>query len=134
MEIRKATENDYIHLVRATQNKHLGFLTAAHIKDDIVNCRCYVVVENGKAIAMVSLVYDKTYNYNAMKRLCIFRKENRGRGITKYLISYLMANAAPDRIGCTPWEDNIVMRHILEGMGFKLQYIFSEKWCFYLKD
>lgn len=134
MEIRKATKNDYIHLVRATQNKRLEYLTAAHIKDDITNCRCYIAVENEKPIAMISLVYDKTYNYNAMKRLCVFRKENRGRGITKYLISYLMANVAPDPIGCTPWEDNIVMRHILEEMGFELQYIFSEKWCFYLKD
>lgn len=133
MEIRKATTKDYITLVRATQNKHLDYLTASHIAADIRAECCYIMIEKNKPIAMVSRVYDTTYNYYAIKRISIFRKENKGRGITEKLIDFLIS-ITPDKIGCTPWDNNCPMRHILEKKGFILQYIFSEKWCFYLRS
>lgn len=133
MTIRKATKSDYIRIVRATQNKHLDYLTANHIATDIALARCYVVEENDKAIATCSLVYDKQHNYHAIKRLAIFRKENKGRHIAEQFISYLLENGGVEKIGCTPWTDNAPMRHILEKMGFSLEYIFAEKWCFYSK-
>lgn len=134
MLIRKATQKDYIHIVRATQNKHLDYLTFNHIAEDIALARCYVVEENKKTIATCSLVYDAQHQYYAMKRLSIFRKENKGKHITEQFISYFLENNKNKKIGCTPWEDNAPMRHILEKLGFTHEYTFAEKWCFYSKE
>ena len=130
--IRQATQTDYIHIVRAIQNKHISFITPAHIKEDIKNNRQYVLAENNHIIGIISLVYDPIYKYYAIKRLCILNKKNNGKGYGKMLLSYL-ATLPLNNIGCTPWIDNYKMKHLLETLGFKLQYIFDEKWCFYLK-
>lgn len=131
--ITKAERADYIHIIRAIQNKKLSYLTCAHVRADIDNARLYKYVENGKIIAICSILYDNTYNYYALKRLCIFSKKNRGRHITEKFLDFFTQNYF-GKIGCTPWSDNQPMRHILEKKGFVLEYIFSEKWCFYSRS
>lgn len=134
MTIRKATTTDYLRIVRAIQNKKLDYFTPAHVAADIAANRCYVIEEKGKAIASCSLVYDTTYNYHAMKRLAIFRKENKGRHLAEMIFAYMIENSGAAKIGCTPWVDNAPMRHIMDKMGFTLEYIFEKKWCFYSKN
>ena len=130
MEIRKANQNDYIHIVRSIQNKKISYITAAHIKEDIKNERQYVMVDNNKIIAILSILYDSDYQYYAMKRLCVPNKKNRGKGYAKEMITYV-SQTVNGKIGCTPWTENTAVRHTLEKLGFSLQYIFEEKWCFY---
>lgn len=130
MIITKAVEADYIHIVRAMQNKHIEYISTKQIWMDIYNNKMYKCVQGGKIIAICSVIWDKTYKYYAIKRMCILRKENKGKGIPYLFIEYIK-NKYWGKIGCTPWIDNEPMRHILEKEGFILEYIFSEKWCFY---
>ena len=133
MTIRKATTADYIHIVRSIQNKKLDYFNASHVRADIDAGRCYVAEDNGRLTASLSLVYDATYNYHAMKRLSVFNKKNNGKGLAAKMIAYVVSECKGSKIGCTPWTDNTAMRHILEKQGFKCEYIFAEKWCFYSK-
>lgn len=136
MIITKAVEADYIHILRAIQNKHIDYLTPKHVREDIYKNRLYKCVEKSKIIAIVSVVWDNTYKYYAIKRLCILRKENIGKHITSFFLEYIQNEYQNngEKIGCTPWVDNKAMRHILEKEGFILEYIFSEKWCFYSRS
>lgn len=131
--IRKATAHDYKKIALALYNKKIPYITAAHSKEDIKNNRQYVIEEEGKIIAIVSIVYDAQYNYYAIKRLCVLNKKNNGKGYAFQLLSYCAALSFP-KIGCTPWSDNQAMRHMLNKLNFKLEYIFNEKWCFYSKE
>lgn len=133
MEIRKANQNDYIHIVRSIQNKHIAYITPSLIKLDIQHSRLYVIIENNIIIGSVSFVYDDKYNYYAIKRLCIYNKKNHHKGYAFKLLQFV-SKIKVNKIGCTPWEDNYAMKHMLEKLGFSLQYIFDEKWCFYLKE
>ena len=72
--------------------------------------------------------------YVALKRLCILNKKNRGKGIARFAIHSIMQSMHGCKVGCTPWEDNTAMRKILEDEGFRLEYKFDEKWCFYSKE
>lgn len=131
--IRKATAHDYKKIAMALYNKKIPYITAAHSKEDIENNRQYVIEEEGKIIAIVSIVYDAQYNYYAIKRLCVLNKKNNGKGYAFQLLSYCATLPLP-KIGCTPWNDNQAMRHMLNKLNFKLEYIFDEKWCFYSKE
>ena len=133
MEIRKAINADYIKIVRAIQNKGIEYITPAHVKEDISLGRQFVMMDNNKVIAILSLVYDAEYGYFAMKRLCITNKQNRGKGYAQMMLEYISTQVR-GKVGCTPWIDNGAMRHTLEKLGFSLEYIFAEKWCFYSKN
>lgn len=133
MEIRKAIDSDYIKIVRTIQNKKIDFITPAHVKKDISLGQQFIMVDNNKVIAILSLVYDANYNYFAMRRLCIPNKRNNGKGYAKMMIEYV-SSQANGKVGGTPWVDNLVARHLLEKLGFSLEYIFAEKWCFYSKN
>ena len=132
MEIRRAVNADYIKIVRAIQNKHIDYITPAHVREDIALGRQFVMIDNEKVIAILSLVYDADYGYFAMKRLCVTNKKNKGKGYAQMMLSAVSGQAS-GKVGCTPWADNGAMRHTLEKLGFSLEYIFSEKWCFYSK-
>ena len=132
MEIRKATQADYIHIVRAIQNKGISYITPSHVRADVTEGRQFVMVNNGKVIAILSLVWDAQYQYYAMKRLCVTNKRNNGKGYAQEMIRFVSA-CADGKVGCTPWADNGAMRHTLEKLGFQLEYIFEKKWCFYSK-
>ncbi len=133
MEIRGAINADYIKIVRAIQNKGIEYITPAHVKEDISLGRQFVMMDNNKVVAILSLVYDAEYGYFAMKRLCVTNKQNRGKGYAQMMLKHVSAQAN-GKVGCTPWIDNGAMRHTLEKLGFSLEYVFAEKWCFYSKN
>ena len=133
MEIRRAINADYIKIVRAIQNKHIEYITPAHVKEDIALGRQFVMMDGEKVIAILSLVYDADYGYFAMKRLCVLNKKNNGKGYAQMMLR-VVSGQANGKVGCTPWIDNGAMRHTLEKLGFTLEYVFSEKWCFYSKN
>jgi len=133
MEIRRAVNADYIKIVRAIQNKGIEYITPAHVREDISLGRQFVMVDNNKVIAILSLVWDAEYGYFAMKRLCVTNKQNKGKGYAQMMLKHVSAQAN-GKVGCTPWIDNGAMRHSLEKLGFSLEYVFAEKWCFYSKN
>ena len=133
MEIRRAINADYIKIVRAIRNKGIEYITPAHVKEDISLGRQFVMMDNNKVVAILSLVYDAEYGYFAMKRLCVTNKQNRGKGYAQMMLKHVSAQAN-GKVGCTPWIDNGAMRHTLEKLGFSLEYVFAEKWCFYSKN
>ena len=92
----------------------------------------YVIIENEKPIAQCALVAETAYNYTAMKRMVIYRKENRGRGLADMLIEHFSSMNLT--IGATPWTENERIKHILRKHGFEYQYTFSEKYEFFLKN
>ena len=133
MEIRRAINADYIKIVRAIQNKGIKYITPAHVKEDISLGRQFVMMDNNKVIAILSLVYDAEHGYFAMKRLCVTNRKNNGKGYAQMMLK-VVSGQANGKVGCTPWIDNGAMCHTLEKLGFSLEYIFSEKWCFYSKN
>jgi RimJ/RimL family protein N-acetyltransferase len=132
VEIRKANFSDYIKIVRSIQNKNISYITPAHVREDIKHNRQFVMCENGKVVGILSLVWDNDYNYFAMKRLCITNRKNQGKGYAQMLLSYVSSTVS-GKVGATPWSSNAPMCHTLEKLGFRLEYVFSEQWCFYSK-
>lgn len=133
MELRKANLNEVQKLARVVGRKHLDYITVHHLVWDYNYNQLYVVVENNKVLAIVSLVNEPDYEYTAIKRLCILNKKNQGKGIARFAL-HSVQGLVKGRIGATPWEDNIVMRKLLESEGFELVYKFCEKWCYYMKE
>lgn len=132
MELRLATHKDLMKVINALRYKHLTYLTPAQVDLDYRQRRLYVVADNEKVLATVSLVPELQYNYTAIKRLCICNKKNQGKGIARYAIQEI-TKIVQGNIGATPWDDNAGMRHLLESEGFELKYTFDIKWCFYCK-
>ena len=131
MEIRKATREDLIHVVRSLQNKGIDYNTTAQAKTDILNNRLYVVVDNNKIIGSCALVEETEYNYTAIKRVCIYNKKNCGKGIASMLIKYI-CELGIENLGATPWNNQGMIR-VFEKCGFTYQYTFLENYNFYLK-
>lgn len=132
MYIRLATEADYNYISHALARKAIDYIRPSQAKEDIANSRLYVIIENEKPIAQCALVAETAYNYTAMKRMVIYRKENCGRGLADILIEHFSSmNLA---IGATPWTENERIKHILRKHGFEYQYTFSEKYEFFLKN
>lgn len=133
MELKKADTMDWVRIHNALCRKQIPFCTPSQVFHDFEQGRLYAVVEDGKVLATVSLVEEPLYKYIAVKRLCILNKKNCGKGIARFALHAIQGQVS-GRIGATPWEDNHAVRHILESEGFVLQYVFSEKWCFYMKE
>jgi len=135
MELRKVKTVEEIQKIeRAVSLKKLSYCTTAQVASDYyVYDRLYVVVEGEKLLAILSLVEEKEYGYTAVKRLCILNKKNCGKGIARFALREVQ-KVVKGRIGGTPWVDNAPVRHLFETEGFVLQYVFSEKWCFYMKE
>lgn len=130
--IRKATMNDYISIVRSIQNKHIEYITATHIKNDIKNEQLYIIEINNKIIAFASCVYCKDFNNYAIKRLCVPNKKNNGKGYAQKMINFLVNNRNKNfPLVITPWKNNSAMIHMVEKLGFEWQYNFNKVWTLY---
>lgn len=134
MRIRLATQTDVYKIRNAVRRKNLLYCTPYQIADDFTNNRLYCVYEGDKVLATFSLVYDFQWDYVAIKRLCILNKKNQGKGIARFAIHEILRYLHNCKVGATPWEDNIAVRHILEAEGFKMEYKFDGHWCFYSKE
>ena len=133
MELVKAKVMDWVRINNAVCRKHIDFCTPTQIWDDFKEGRLYAVKEGDKVLATVSLVEEQEYGYTAVKRLCILNKKNCGKGIARFTLHEIQKQVQ-GRIGATPWDTNNKMRHLLESEGFKLAYVFDDKWCFYVKS
>lgn len=133
MIIRFATEKDKLSAIRSLQKNQTNYNTVAQLKEDISLNRLIVAENNGKLLAKCALVEETSYNYMAIKRLCVFSKKSKGKGIASALIKYVISlNLGV--LGATPWADNEITRHILEKNGFEFQYTFLDNYCFYKRD
>lgn len=133
MYIRLAQKSEAKSISCSIRNKKIDYNTARHVYEDLKNKRLYVLVDNNeKIIASCALVEENNYNYTAIKRLVIFKKENYGKGIASQFVKYFVENISVP-LGCTPWADNNAMKKILEKFGFKFQYTFLNNYCFYLR-
>ena len=133
MIIRFATENDKLSAIRSLQKNQTSYNTTAQIKEDISLKRLIVVEDNGKLLASCAIVEEKDYNYIAIKRLSVFSKKSRGKGIADAIIKYVISLNL-GTLGATPWKDNEITKHLFEKNGFKFQYSFLENYCYYKRD
>lgn len=134
MRIRLATQTDVYKIRNAVRRKNLLYCTPYQIAEDFTYGRLYCVYEGDKVLGTFSLVYDEQWKYVAIKRLCILNKKNQGKGIARFAIHEILKYLHNCKVGATPWEDNIAVRHILEAEGFKMEYKFMGHWCFYSKE
>lgn len=134
MELRKANLYEVQKAAQAVSRKHYDYITVNHLVQDYNNNQLYVVIEGEKILAIASLVPEPDYKYIAIKRLCVLNKGNCGKGIGSFAVRELSKVVSGERVGATPWTDNIAMRNLLESEGYQLQYVFNERWCFYAKD
>lgn len=132
MTIRYATSADTLRVMRSIQNKGMEYNTTAQVKMDIALGRLIVAEENGKLLGSLAIVEETDWNYTAIKRVCVYSKKSRGKGIASALIAFVLTlNLGV--LGATPWNDNPAMIHIFEKHGFVYQYTFMENYCFYKK-
>lgn len=131
MKIRRAKNSDFA-AINLILKSDIDYITPRHIGNDIKEKRLFVGIENENVIAILSLVPEMEYHYTAMKRLLVAEGYH-GKGYAQQMIDY-MSKQTKGVIGCTPWIDNAAMRHTLEKLNFHLEYIFNEKWCFYVKQ
>lgn len=129
----KISDSNFQYICRSLAQKKIEYITPCQFKEDYSNGRVYILEENGKPVAMCSLVKSEKYNNFAIKRLVCFKKKNAGKGYANILIQFI-SNQNFFPLVVTPWEDNAPMRHLLEKNNFHFKYIFSEKWCFYEKS
>lgn len=130
MQIRFANENDKLSAIRSLQRNQTPFCTTAQLKEDLSLGRLIVAEENGKLLGSCAIVKEDNWDYTAIKRLIVYSKKSRGKGIADKLIKYVISlNLGV--IGGTPWRDNAITRHLFEKNGFEFQYIFMENYCFY---
>lgn len=127
MELRKANLYEVRNVARVVGRKHFDYITVNHLVRDYNNNQLYVVVEEEKILAIVSLVPEPEYEYIAIKRLCVLNKGNCGKGIGSFAVRELSKVVSGERVGATPWTDNIAMRNLLESEGYQLQYVFNER-------
>lgn len=130
-EIQKATRQDYKSIAVSLRNKAIPYITPEQADRNIENGNLYIIKVNGKPIAQCALVYEADHHYHAIKRLVVYNKKNCGNGIAGMFIRYFISLNLP-ALGCTPWEDNTVMRNLLESYGFEFKYKFLEKYCSYV--
>ena len=130
MEIRFANENDKLSAIRSLQKNQTPFCTTAQLKEDLSLGRLIVAEENGKLLGSCAIVEEPNWEYTAIKRLIVYSKKSRGKGIADKLIKYVISlNLGTS--GGTPWRNNTVTRHLFEKNGFVFQYCFMENYCFY---
>ena len=131
-EIQKATKQDYKSIAVSLRNKAIPYITPKQADRDIENGNLYIIKKNGKPIAQCALVYDEQYKYHAIKRLVIYNKKNCGQGIANSFVEYFIKQNYP-ALGCTPWSDNQIMKHLLSRNGFEYQYTFLNCYEFFIK-
>jgi hypothetical protein len=126
--IRRATIKDYPKIYQIIIEKNIPYITTTQIFSDITNKECYLIEDCGKIKAICSFVACPSYHNYAIKRLCVIEERH---GYGKQIIGFLINQKVNLPIVCTPWEDNIAMRSILEYYHFQLKSIFNNKWCLY---
>lgn len=130
MEVRFATEKDKIHAIRALQHNQTPYCTTAQLKEDLELGRLIIIEENGKLLGSCAIVEEPNWGYTAIKRLIVYSKKSRGKGIADKLIKYVISLNL-GTVGGTPWKNNSITRHLFEKNGFVFQYCFMENYCFY---
>lgn len=130
LEFRKATLDDYLRIMFKLRRWDISFVSDYLITSDFNAGRLYVVGSKHVPFATISLVPEPDWGYTAMKRLVVFKP---GQGIGRFAIQSAQLEVK-GKIGATPWDDNNCMCHLLESEGFRMEYKFMEKWCFYSKE
>lgn len=131
MYIRLATEKDIPYITHALAPKKIDYIKPSQVREDIKANRLYVIDLNGKPIAQCALVEETNHHYTAMKRMVIYNKTTKVKGVADSFIAYFSQLNRP--IGATPWAENTKIKYILTKNGFKYQYTFLEKYEFFLK-
>lgn len=133
MIVRFASNEDTLSVIRSIQNKRMNYNTTAQAKQDISLGRLVVVEENGKLLGSCAIVKETNRGYTAIKRVCVYSKKSRGKGVAQALIAFV-CSLGLGTLGATPWNDNPAMCHIFKKFGFKYQYTFLENYDFYKKS
>ena len=132
MIVRFATDSDKLRAVRSIQRNQTSYNTTAQMKEDIACGRLLVVEDNEKLLGSCALVEESSYGYTAIKRVMVYSKRSRRKGIATALITYA-CSLGLGTVGATPWGDNVSARSLFEKMGFEFQYQFG-KYCYYKKE
>lgn len=113
------------------REENLDYITKPLIKKDFKNENLYVYEANNKIKGILSVVYDKEFEYYYIKRLLVFEK---GKKIAERMIHEIQNKY--HKLAITPFESNKTMIKIVERLGFEFQYLFLEEYCFYtyIKD
>lgn len=130
--VTELSNSNFNYICHSLAQKKIPYISISHFKEDYQKRQSYILENNGKPVAMCSLVWSEKHQNFAIKRLICFKKVNAGKGYANYLLTFISKlGKAP--ICCTPGVDNFSTRHLLEKNGFHLKYIFSQHWCFYEK-
>ena len=131
MTVRKANSNDYRKLTYHIRNKHIDYITSAHITTDIENGFLFVLEDNNTFVGMVSVVWQEEFQCFGIKRLVIFNRKNGGKGYASFLLGAVIEEGK--KYSVTPWIDNTTMHKLLLKLGFYYVRTFDEIWTLWEK-
>ena len=108
-QVRARADVNFIKSMLAAAN--IEYATPAHAENDFrdKSIKFYALRDEGRLVAICSIVPDTTYNYNAIKRLVVLNPADRGKGYAKKLVAAVVRRQN-GICGCTPWEDNKPMQ------------------------
>lgn len=132
MEIRFATMKEVKSITASIRNKKIDYNTPSMVKKDIEESRLIIAVEDNKILGQLALVDEPRFSYVAIKRLCVYNKKNKGKGIASALINYA-CNYTNKPIGASPWTNNLASISLFKKHGFEYQYTYLKNYNFYLK-
>lgn len=134
--VKKVEFNDLRKILPLVRDSRISYITDWHTLKDFLGddgAQLYILYNNNQPGAIVTTIYDNNYNYLAIKRLLSFTKR---KGYATRLLSAIVSKAqcaGINSIGCTPWNDNSAMIHLVNKLGFDYQYSFQKNWRFYKK-
>lgn len=114
------------------ENKKIFFIIPKDIKEDYRRKRLYILLDGGRIIGSFSLVYEKDNAYYAIKRLSVFNFIDQKKGYGSLMVKMAM-RLGYRPIGMTPWITNPISTGIAKKAGMELQYIFNNRYGWWLK-
>lgn len=116
----------------ASKNK-IFFITQKDLIKDYHDRRLYVLIDKERMIGSFSIVYEKATMYYAIKRFSIFENADRGKGYAAIMARHCLSLGFHP-LGMTPWITNPKSTKLAQASGMTLQYVFNEKYGWWLYE
>ena len=87
--VTELSNSNFNYICHSLAQKKIPYISISHFKEDYQKRQSYILENNGKPVAMCSLVWSEKHQNFAIKRLICFKKVNAGKGYANYLLTFI---------------------------------------------
>lgn len=127
------TKEQLSQAIQYIKQKKIFFILPKDIVMDYAKCRLYVLLDRERLVGSFSLVYEPQSMYYAIKRMCLFHESDKHKGYGSLMLQHAL-KLGLHPIGMTPWITNPISTSLASKNGLKLQYIFNERYGWWLEE